>query len=354
MKQCPACNRTYTDDELLFCLEDGAQLQSVGFGTSCGNAPTTIDANYDPNKTLAFSPTRDTSPPPTNVYTPPPQPPPVSQPPAQQQWSPTPTPPYSPMPSAQTVRKGGKGWIIAAIAGVVVIGLVIVVLLMVIGKDNSNSNNSNANRTVVNKNSNSSNGNANNSNRNTSTGTSNSLKDDFSTQNWPTGEAAYGSFYEDGEYHMRGKQNLYVYMFPYSSTNYLSKDADVKVTTRSVDGKSPNYGYGLIMHGKNNANKKLEGYGFLIYTGSAPKYEIVRFNDGTPTELVKWDDATMLRTGTTPNQIEVRAKDTQLSFYINGQFVKSITDTSNITDGYIGLYTSETNEVAFDDMEINR
>jgi hypothetical protein len=258
------------------------------------------------------------------------------------------------MPSAQVARKGGKGWIIAAIAGVVVIGLVIVVLLMVIGKDNSNSNNSNANRTVVNKNANSSNTNANTSNRNTSTGTSNSLKDDFSTQNWPTGEAAFGSFYEDGEYHMKGKPNLYVYMFPYNSTNYLSKDADVKVTTRSVDGKSPNYGYGLIMHGKSNADKKLEGYGFLIYTGSAPKYEIVRFNDGAPTELVKWDDAAMLRTGTTPNQIEVRAKDAQLSFYINGQFVKSITDTSNITDGYVGLYTSETNEVAFDDMEINR
>src|SRR5436305_14885700 len=98
MKQCPACNRTYTDDDLLLCLEDGTQLQSVGFGTS-GDAPTTIDANYDPNKTLAFSPTRETSPPPTNVYAPTP---PASQPPAQQhQWSPSPTPSYTPAPSMQ-------------------------------------------------------------------------------------------------------------------------------------------------------------------------------------------------------------------------------------------------------------
>jgi hypothetical protein len=357
MKQCPACNRTYTDDDLLFCLEDGTQLQSMGFGTS-GDAPTTIDASYDPNKTLAFSPGRETSPPPTNIYAPAPQ----NQPPAQQQqWTPPPTPVYTPTPSAQAAGKsGGKGWIIAAIAGVVVLGIGIVVLLMIIGKDSSssNSNNRNANQTIANKNSNSSNtnannSNANNSNRNTNTTPSNSLKDDFSTQNWPTGDKAYGSFYEDGEYHMKGKPGLYVYMFPLNSS-YTSKDADVKVTVRSVDGKSPNYGYGLVMHGKTNSNGKLDGYGFIIYTGTSPKYEIVKFTDGAPTEIVKWADATMLRTGTTPNQVEVRAQGTQLSLSINGQFVKSVTDTSNITDGFVGLYTTETNEVAFDDLEINR
>jgi hypothetical protein len=351
MKQCPACNRTYTDADLLFCLEDGTQLQSVGFGGS--DSPTTLDANanYDPNKTLAFSsPARETSPPPTNVYAPAP----VSQPPAQQQWSPSPS--YTPPAAAQTARKSGsKGWIIAAIAAVVVLGVGIVVLLAIIGKDSSSANNNNNNQAVVNKNNNSGNTNANTSNRNISvTPSANLLKDDFSTQNWPTGDSAYGSFYEDGEYHMKGKPNLYVYMFPYNSANYMSKNADVKVTARSVDGKSPGFGYGLIMHGKNNTNSKLDGYGFLIYTGSSPKYEIVKFNGGTSTEIVKWEDTTVLRTGTTPNQIEVRAKDAQLSFYINGQFVKSITDTSNITDGYVGLYTTETNEVAFDDMEITR
>src|SRR3954470_2339814 len=130
MKQCPACNRTYTDDELLFCLEDGTQLQSIGFSTS--DAPTTTDAGYDPNKTLAFSPARDTSPPPANLYAPAPQ----NQPPAQQQqWSPAPTPHYAPAPSVQPARKSSKGLIIAAIVGVVVLGIGIVVLLMIIGKD---------------------------------------------------------------------------------------------------------------------------------------------------------------------------------------------------------------------------
>ncbi len=69
---------------------------------------------------------------------------------------------------------------------------------------------------------------------------------------------------------------------------------------------------------------------------------------------MKWDDANMLHTGTTPNQIEVRAKGSQLSLYLNGQFVKTIIAYPLISDGYVGLYTSETNEVAFDDMEISR
>ncbi len=56
----------------------------------------------------------------------------------------------------------------------------------------------------------------------------------------------------------------------------------MKVTTRNVDGKSPEYGYGLIAHGKVNGKGNLEGYGFLIYTGSNPKYEIVHFVDGDP------------------------------------------------------------------------
>ncbi|HKC66112.1 MAG TPA: hypothetical protein VKB86_20880 [Pyrinomonadaceae bacterium] len=346
MKQCPACNRTYTDDDLLFCLEDGTQLQTVGRSS---DAPTTFDSDYDPNKTLAFSPARDTNPPPANVYSPMP----VNQPSAQQSWNPPPTPQYMPTPQAQAAGKsGGKGWIVVAIAAVLVLGIGIVVLLAIIGKQSPSKNtgsNAIANRATTTNSSNSD-----GTNRSTTTTLPTHFKDDFSTQNWPTGDNAYGSFYQDGEYHMKGKPSLYVYMFPYNTTNYASKDADVKVTARSVDGTSPGYGYGLIMNGKNNRNNKLDGYGFLIYTSSTPKYEIARFDNGDGTILVNWTDAPMLRTGTTPNQLEVRAQGSQLSFYINGQFVKSITDTANITDGFVGLYTSETNEVAFDDMEISR
>lgn len=352
MKQCPACNRTYTDDELLFCLEDGTKLMqaSTGFGGG-GDAPTLID----PNATLAYNPGRETNPPPQQNFYPPAPP---AQTPAPPSWSPT---PYTPALPQQARKSNSKPWIIVAVAGVIVLGLGIVVLLAIIGRDSAESSNKNSNRSVSNSstNTNTKPDNANNANRNTSTTASTVLKDDFSTENWPTGDKAYGSFYQDGEYHMKGRPKLYVFMFPLNKTasdlvNYVTKDATVKVTARSVSGKSPEYGYGLIAHGKVNPKGNLEGYGFLIYTGSTPMYEIVRFVDGEPTNVVNWTQSAVIRGGTNSNQIEVRARGSQLSMYVNGQFLKSVTDTANYTEGYVGLYTSETNEVAFDDMEINR
>jgi hypothetical protein len=345
MKQCPACNRTYTDDSQLFCLEDGAQLIPASFG---GSSPTA----FDPNATLAYNPPRDTSPPPENFYPPAPSP-------ASPAWSPT---PYTPHAQAATARKpNAKPWIIGAIVGVIVLGIGIVVLLSIIGRDASNNKNKPSNIAVA---SNSNNRNSNpvttsTTNRTSTSAPSTVLKDDFSTQNWPVGDEAYGSFYQDGEYHMKGRPKLYVFMFPLNPTaeallNYTTKNATVKVTARNVDGKSPEYGYGLIVHGKLNGKGSLEGYGFLIYTGQKPMYEIVHFVDGAPTNIVNWTPSTLIRSGTNSNQIEVRTKGSQLSMYVNGQFLKSITDTANYKDGYVGLYTSESNEVAFDDMEINR
>jgi hypothetical protein len=354
MKQCPACNRIYTDDALSFCLEDGTQLQSAAFGS---DAPPSLDQGYDPNKTLAYNLPRETSPPPSNLHPPNPQSHAPITPPS---WSPTPS--YSPTPAIQPVRKSGRAWIIGAIAAVVVLGIGIFALLAIIGKDSSTSNaNANANRTVVNNNNsnttvvNANNANnTNNENRDTTPTPASSLEDDFSTENWPTGESAYGSFYEDDEYHMKGKPGLYIFMFPRNSGDYSTKDATVKVTTRNVDGKSPKHGYGLIIHGKVTQKTQLEGYGFLIYTSSPAQYEIVRFAAGEPTPIVEWEASSVIRGGTNSNQIEVRTKGSQLSLYINGQFVKSITDTAGLTEGFTGLYTSETNEVAFDDMEIER
>jgi hypothetical protein len=62
----------------------------------------------------------------------------------------------------------------------------------------------------------------------------------------------------------------------------------------------------------------------------------------------------IIRRGTNPNQLEVRARGSELTFYINGQYVDRITDTENFKGGTAGLYTSDTAEVAFDDLEIKR
>src|SRR5437763_17028392 len=70
MKRCPQCNRTYDDDALSFCLDDGSPLVS-----------TSAPSSFDPSATVQYPQSRETSPPPTIAYpgptpslTPPPPP----------------------------------------------------------------------------------------------------------------------------------------------------------------------------------------------------------------------------------------------------------------------------------------
>jgi YARHG domain len=76
MKQCPTCHRTYTDDTLVYCLDDGSVLAAV----------------YDPQATQIIAPPRRTDPMPTAVFIPPTQPA-QQQPPSFAPAQPQPVPP---------------------------------------------------------------------------------------------------------------------------------------------------------------------------------------------------------------------------------------------------------------------
>src|SRR5215472_11422032 len=119
MKHCPGCNRTYTDDALNFCLEDGTPLVTDGPASS---------------ETVRYPAPRDTNPPPTEIYLPTPPldqapPPPVQPTPFQPQ--------YSPMPMGQPRRSGALWWILGGLAAVVVLGIGIVVVIIAVASMNS-------------------------------------------------------------------------------------------------------------------------------------------------------------------------------------------------------------------------
>ncbi len=178
--------------------------------------------------------------------------------------------------------------------------------------------------------------------------------DDFSVQRWGTGRSQAGdTWYQDEEYHMRAIRGGYMVMYSPDKKEYYTKDATVRVGLRSVDGNPPNTGYGLAVHGEKKDNK-LEDYGFLIYNGPNPKYKIVQHKGGVETNIVTWTSSSAIRTGTSPNQIEVRIRDLKMDLYINGQFVTSITDSANYKTGRVGFYTSDVGEIVFDDLEIIR
>lgn len=331
MKRCPQCNRTYTDDALSFCLDDGSPLVSA-------SAP----SSFDPSATIQYPQSRETTPQPTIAYGPG-QPPPS-----------TPPPQWSPMPPIAPQKRSVWPWILGIGAVLAFMGVGVVVLIIVLASmaDNNNNNanaNSNANSNRANRNSNAANTNAN------TRSTLASHTDDFSEETWYTGSSTYGrTWYEDDEYHIKASTNGYIVMYaPADKPEFYSENATVRATVRSVEGESPDSGYGLLVHGVRE-NNQFRDYGFLIYSGDSPKYAIVQHKNSTETKLVSWTATSTIRTGTTPNQLEVRIRDRRLDFYINGQFVTSITDSEDFLRGRVGFYSSDTNEVAFDDLEISK
>jgi hypothetical protein len=343
MKRCPTCNRTYTDLSLNFCLEDGTPLTSDSPGV-------------DPNATIRYPSARDTAePPPTEIYRPaaaPPPPRPAPPPPQQhqpqpQQWSPTPTQP-------PRKKSNAVWWILGGLAALLVIGVGLVVMIIALASLSTESNrnlNANAN---ANRNGNvSANVNSNSPNANAST-PSGPFVDDFSEKKWNVGTSAFGRmWYDNGEYHMSSKPQTFIVMYA-PSDDYSTENATVKVTARSVDGSVPSDGFGLLVHGGSSKTKKIEDYVLLIYPGEQPQYQIVMHKDGAQSELVPRTTSNAIHSGSSPNQLEVRIKGLELSFYANGQYLTKITDSANYRKGRAGFYTSDATDVAFDNLEIDR
>lgn len=386
-----------------FCLEDGAPLLSVG-----SSEPPPSSGGFDPNMTIPFTPPRDTAgtsgpasgsgwgaaaggpasgqfgqqsgygqsggssygqggqygqsggqygqqgSPASGQFPPPSQ---------QSQYQPTPSWTPQPPPAYAAPKKSSAlPWVLGGIGLLVVLGVVAAVVIGVLASMNSNTNRSNSNNTNSNRNANSSNrnsntnsnsssANANNSNSTASTGKP-VATDDFSAQNWWTGTVNVGTaWYEDGEYHLRATSTGY--MVVYGPKAFRTEDATTRVTARAVSS-SPASGYGLAIFGEMSKKNELEDYCFLIRTSGTPAYRVVMHRGGSETVLVDWTDASMIRTGTSPNQLEVRASGTSAAFYINGQYVRAVEATQGYAVGLAGFYTSGTDEVAFDDLQITK
>lgn len=180
-----------------------------------------------------------------------------------------------------------------------------------------------------------------------------SLADDFSEQKWGTGNSQFGRiWYTNGEYHMTSKERTFVVMYAPSDA-YNTENATVKVTARSVDGSVPSAGFGLMVHCVQTKARKLEDYALLIYPDDEPAFEVIMHKDGNQSSLVQKTKSEAIRSGSAPNQLEIRIRGTELSFYANGRFLTRINDDENFRRGRAGLYTSDVYEVAFDDLTID-
>src|SRR5205807_10244453 len=129
----------------------------------------------------------------------------------------------------------------------------------------------------------------------------------------------------------------------------------VRVTARSVDGVSPNSGYGLVVHAEKSGDKNEPlHYAFLIRTDNKPAFKVVQNRGATQKQIIGWTTSPVIRSGTSTNQLEVRTFNEWLMFYINGQYATRFVNSAGSVSGRVGLYTTGANEVAFDDLEIRR
>ncbi len=339
MKKCPTCNRTFTDDALSFCLQDGSPLLSVDAGAG--------SSSYNPAATMQYNPARDTNPPPP------------AYPPPQYQQSQVPPPAWTPMPgagAAQGKQAAKKSKAAYWILGILVLLAVLVVggaglVYFLVGMSNSNRNNSNVANANTNSNSNTNTNSNSNANANTSSDKAYVAQDDFSSVKWWEGTNEFGTGkYVNGEYQLSGVLDRN-YVVVYGPRTYETKDATTRITARSVESTSPPDGYGLVVFGQLK-DGQLQDYAFIITSGTNPNYRVYQHSAGQETTIISPTSSSLIRSGTSPNQLEVRSKDNQLTFYINGQYATSITDSAGFSSGAAGFYTTHTSPVAFDDLEI--
>jgi len=311
MKVCPKCGATYQDETLNFCLEDGSVLNVAAEG-------------MEPPPTVMMQ-----EPPPATVESP---------------ANPTMPQAQAAVPVGYTMpKKRSKAWIwvmLALFAVVVVcgggfIGLIAIGSLdpgddgppIVDDKDkDSKPPEDTKDRKVVNR---------------------------ADMEEWPDVLGRFDGLdveYRRGELYVNTKRNFYYVIS--TGDQFPTSDAIVNVTVRNPSARAVTFGYGLVVHSDPVEVLKRD-IAFLIRSDTR-EYRVVRHSNKQETVLVKWTDSKAIRGGSAKNELEVRCDGSEMHFYINGDFVKTVTDRSDHSGGVAGLYTSDDVPVAFSDLELRR
>lgn len=327
MKICSRCQKTYADDNLNFCLEDGSVLSPM---------PSRPDQMAE---TMFVPPPRPTQP----------QPQMPSMPSGQAGWN-APPQQYS---MQQQPRKSSKTWVwVLLILGVLVLlcGGGFVGFLFYVGSqvetvansgDSSNGRTAPANRGT-------------NSSTSTSTSTSTSGRTNLETVDlapWVKEFSEFGNTEMSGnEFMMSAKKKGFYYVLV-SPDEYTTQSADTRVTLRNVDNASGSLGYGLIFH--SNPQPLQQDYAFLIDT-RRKRYRVVHHTPRSETPVVSWTTSNAIREGAAENVLEARDQADKIDLYINGTMVTSIKNVYGYAGGVPGLYSGDGVKVAFKNLEIRK
>lgn len=317
MKICPRCQKTYTDDNLNFCLEDGTVL------VASSAAP--------PPETLFMGAPR-----PTEQQ----QPAMPSQPGSQPAWN---TPQNY---SMQPPKKSSKTWVwVLLILGVVVLlcggGLVGVFFWAASQADKT------VNSIDMNKGTSPTPGTS--KSPGSTTSTDRSTVDKLDLNKWVQDNSLYGNTeFEDDKLIMSSKKRKFYYALA-GTASQVTVGADSRVSVSNIDNEDTNLGYGLVFH--SNTTPLQQGYAFLL-DSKKKRYRIVHHTPGDENAVINWTKSDAINDGSQWNMLEVRDKPDKIELYINDKLVNSIKNAYGYPNGVIGLYTADGFKVGFKDLEI--
>lgn len=316
MKRCPTCTRTYADDDLNFCLDDGSVLQRL---TEAGTPETFLLNRVD---------TSDVGRPPATMVQP-------GVPPTKPEF---------------TMKKGssrGGLWAIVALGLLVVLcggGAAAVGIFLASVSDDPqpyNRNDRNDRRNANNRDDRRSNSNVE---------VVDGDKQVIDLSGWLIDDGSGIMEVIDGEYVLRSLNKDYYYVL-IAKRQFITEDAVTTVTVRNTKNRSTDLGYGLVFH--SDSKPLVKDYAFLLDTTKS-RYRVVKHSPNTETEVVKWTRSSSIKDGTDKNVLEVRDRNGQIDLYINGTKVNSIRNTDGAPSGVAGLYAGDAVPVAFSDFSITR
>lgn len=307
MKICPTCRKTYNDDGLNFCLDDGSVL--------------TLAADKLPETVMMNQP-RFTDPSPSNQQG------------VQSSFG------NQGQYSMQPAKKSSKAWIwVLGILGVLVLvcgGGFAAFFVYVASLDTNTNTNGSSSPTPR------------GSTPTPSPFPRNEVKN-IDLETWVNPNSAFGNTsYAGGEFFMSSKKKGFYYVVA-APAEYKTGSANSSVTLRNVDAADTTLGYGIVFH--SNPTPLQKGYAFVIDTQKG-KYRVVRHEPKKEIDVVNWTSSSSILSGSAENKLEVRDTPDRVELYINGDMVTTIKNTYGYPNGVVGLYSGDAVNVAYKNLEI--
>ena len=315
MKICPRCQKTYSDESLNFCLEDGTLLNEARGNDN--SLPETVMINQPIPTTENQSFGNQT----------------VDQ---RNNWT-------APNQYSMQPKRKSKTWLwVVGIFGVLLLlcGGGFVGMFAWVASLDPNSFNSNSNSFF-----------SNNIKTPTPDSDNRTETQTIDLSKWNDGDGKYGNTeYKDGEFIMSSKNKRFYFVLV-GSPIYKTENAATKVTVRNVDEEDTNLGFGLIVH--SNPVPLINDFAFLIDSENK-RYRVVSHAPQKETEIIKWTKSAAINDGTQKNVLEVRDQNDKMEFYINSQFVTTVDNKNKYSGGVPGIYAGDAIPVAFSNLEVRK